>query len=326
LAGSPAPFGDEPAERPPRPDLGFHGDSTTMIDPIASIFPSLKGAAASVLCVLAVTGRGMTNQELREWTGYGEPRVRAAVRRLADLGWIAGDSRVGPWSLGDKAPRLLSGGVTVRSAAVAGDESDRAPESGAAAQVRPLTLVQSLRGAPASVLLALSATGRHMTHAELQLWTRWGHNQVTLAVRSLMQLGWVSARSTRGPWRLVTNPRLPVTVSFNPSIASEAPNDGGGSLTPPTEEPSTTGASRRQLLQEIRQCGIQEPTASELAAMPHVTGEYVRAHVQSAAAQGLRVGAAIQRMRMEAPLPLPPKQTDSRRDRARENIRRFLEG
>ena len=80
------------------------------------------------------------------------------------------------------------------------------------------------------------------------------------------------------------------------------------------------------MVEVMHESGIYEPTASELAALPHVTAKYVRAHVARARAEGLRVGAAIERMRLAAPIPHALPKARSRRDEAREKIRRFLEG
>ena len=71
--------------------------------------------------------------------------------------------------------------------------------------------------------------------------------------------------------------------------------------------------------------GIREPTASELAELPHMTLEYLQAHVQGARANGLRVGAAIEAMRLAAPAPSKPTPRD-RQAEVEEKVRRFMEG
>ena len=309
-----------------------------------TFFRSLKGAPAAVLCVLGFTGRAMTNQELQRWTGYGREQVAHAARLLEGLEWISAPTALGPWSLAAaRALPWLAGGVDASLDAEGGPGAADGPQTAEAApadhdararqadalDASPeslMVLVQSLKGAPGSVLLALSATRRYMTHQELQLWTRCGHNQVTLALRSLIQLGWVSMRSSRGPWVLVTRREIPALARFNDAIASKALNDDDGLLTPPQEDPLTTSASRRQLLEAIREAGIEEPTATELASLPHVTVEYVRGHVQGARAKGLRVGAAIERMRLASPIPAAAQEGRSRREVAAEKMRRFIDG
>lgn len=193
-----------------------------------------------------------------------------------------------------------------------------------------IQFLQSAKGAPLSVLLALGWAGRDLSHKELQTWTRCGHVQITLALRSLTQLGWVVGRTERGPWRLAAGHELP--VAFTPADASalkaRSSNDDSlrDSQSSP-EEPLPSNARREQLLQALRECGIWEPTASRLAELPHVTPEYIRAHAAAARAEGLRIGAAITRIELGAPVP-PDRddQANSRQDDIEEKIRRFIQG
>ncbi|MFH1185737.1 MAG: hypothetical protein V1755_11985 [Chloroflexota bacterium] len=71
--------------------------------------------------------------------------------------------------------------------------------------------------------------------------------------------------------------------------------------------------------------GIREPTAGELGELPHMTLEYLQAHVEAARAHGLRVGAAIEAMRLAAPPPTKPAPRD-RQAEVEEKVRRFMEG
>jgi hypothetical protein len=189
-----------------------------------------------------------------------------------------------------------------------------------------MIFVQSVKGAPASVLLALAFSRRAMSHQELQVWTRCGHRQVTFALRSLTAMGWVSARTTRGPWKLARGRQLPaLQAPAEPSALRALSSDDSltGDHSFSSEETLTTSAPSGQLMEALFEAGIQEPTASELAELPHVTPEYVIAHAEHARAEGLRVGAAIQRMRLAAPMPDP---STPRTDDAAEKIRRFLDG
>lgn len=188
-----------------------------------------------------------------------------------------------------------------------------------------MTFVQSIKGAPASVLLALGFTRRPMSHQELQIWTRCGPAQITFALRSLTAAGWVSARTSRGPWSLANGRHVPVALNVDEANDFKSLNNDDGILEHQAsdEQTLTTNGHRNQLLTALLEAGIEEPTASELASLPHVTPEYVRAHAAYARAEGLRVGAAIQRIRLAAPAPPPPR---SRTDDAAEKIRRFKEG
>ncbi|MFH1185183.1 MAG: hypothetical protein V1755_09115 [Chloroflexota bacterium] len=188
-----------------------------------------------------------------------------------------------------------------------------------------MLFVQSIKGAPASVLLALGFTGRYMSHQELQVWTRCGHTQITVALRSLAALGWLSMRSTRGPWALAPERQLPVRLLPGGGSALKAPGSSGDSINYPDRETTLLSAQKKQLLEALLQRGIREPTASELAELPHMTLEYLQAHVEAARAHGLRVGAAIEAMRLAAPPPTKPTPRD-RQAEVEEKIRRFMQG
>lgn len=72
-------------------------------------------------------------------------------------------------------------------------------------------------------------------------------------------------------------------------------------------------------LRALHKAGIREPTARRLAGLPHVTPEYVTAHVEQANAQGFELGIAIYRIQHAWPL-------RSRKDvpTVNDRIRRFL--
>ena len=73
-----------------------------------------------------------------------------------------------------------------------------------------MTFVRAIKGAPASILWAFLFTRRVMTALELQQWTGYKGDNVTVAVRLLVDLGWLSARTPRGPWCLVEGRQLPL--------------------------------------------------------------------------------------------------------------------
>ena len=188
-----------------------------------------------------------------------------------------------------------------------------------------MQFLQSIKGAPASVLMALALSGRSLTVKDLQTWTRCGHSQVTNALRSLVAAGWVRARTFRGPWRLASGRQLPFDFFLTGTSALKALSSGGDTLNYFTEETLVPSARREQMLKALYDCGIREPTASELVELPHMTPEYLQAHVQAARANGLRIGSAIENMRLGAPALRAPAPQD-RQAEVDEMIRRFKEG
>jgi len=187
-----------------------------------------------------------------------------------------------------------------------------------------LLFVQSIKGAPASVLFALGITGQYMSNEELQMWTRCGPVQIRLALRTLMRLGWLQARTSRGPWAIKEERRLPVVFSLPQGIDFKSTSSSSDSLNSLMSKELLPGDRSDRLLQALYAAGIREPTATELSELPHVTLEYVQAHVQGARSHHLTIGSAIEGMRRGAPAPERPEPGD-RLAAAREKFRRFME-
>jgi hypothetical protein len=194
----------------------------------------------------------------------------------------------------------------------------------------PINFFRSVKGAPLSVLCVLLCTGRAMTRLELQEWTGYSGDSLTEATRLLGGLGWISARTARGPWSLMEGRQLPLAGA----LEHEAGNLGllSSSSSSSIVESSANREEKEQEKPEIsvlrrlmRECGIQEPSASRLIQLPHVTPELVRTHVRLAAAEGHAIGTAIYRIRHNWPVPAA-RSADHRSAEVEEKIRRFKEG
>lgn len=188
-----------------------------------------------------------------------------------------------------------------------------------------MQFLQSIKGAPASILLALALAGRALSVKDLQTWTRCGHSQITNSLRSLVAAGWVRARTFRGPWALASGRQLPFDFFSSGTSALKALSSGSDTLNYTREGTLLPSARREHILKALYECGVREPTASELAELPHMTPEYLASHVQAARANGLRIGSAIQNMRLGAP-PLHAPTPKSRQAQVDEMVRRFREG
>jgi hypothetical protein len=189
----------------------------------------------------------------------------------------------------------------------------------------PLLFVRSMKGAPASVLLALLLTRHPMTNRELQRWTGYSEESVRMATDLLMDVGWVSALGPRGPWTLGGGRQLPLMQGPPLEIQSSVPSSMIENDAWPTDEANPEESEDMEdervvrTLHALYDAGITEPTAGRLAHLPHVSPEYISAHVEQANAQGYTLGTAIYRIEHGWPLPVnKPVLT------VEERIKRFL--
>lgn len=174
----------------------------------------------------------------------------------------------------------------------------------------PLTFVRSLKGAPASILWAFFFTRQAMTALELQEWTGYKGDNVTVALRLLVNLGWLTARTPRGPWCLADGRQLPLM-----DIAQALPNGFAkgesdligvssssssrrGFVTSylPQEQDEHDESDLIGVMAALDAAGIREPKRSRLAQLPHVTPDLIRAHVEQARREGMPLGTAIHRI------------------------------
>jgi hypothetical protein len=182
----------------------------------------------------------------------------------------------------------------------------------------PLTFVRSLKGAPASVFLALLFARHPMTNRELQRWTGYSEQSISQAAHLLVDLGWLSALGPRGPWTLGDGRQLPLMASLPAEVPAAAPVNNH--VEPPHDAEEMEDANVVKTLYALYDAGIHEPTAGRLARLPDVTPDYVAAHVELANAQGYGLGVAIHRI--EHAWPLPEKKAVLT---VEDRIRKFLE-
>ena len=173
----------------------------------------------------------------------------------------------------------------------------------------PLIFVRSMKGAPASVLLALLLARRPMTNRELQRWTGYSEESVSMATGLLVDIGWISALGPRGPWTLGGGRQVPLMqtspLEIQDSAAPSRVETDAESVHNGNPEAAEDVEDERvvRTLHALYDAGITEPTAGRLARLPHVSPEYVSEHVEQANAQGFTLGTAIYRIEHGWPLP-----------------------
>lgn len=167
-------------------------------------------------------------------------------------------------------------------------------------------LVRAIKGASASIVVALLFARRPMTTQELQHWTGYPTDSINQATWRLVQLGWVSALGTRGPWSLRQDQKLLLTGWSEAGIPRAGSADLGGQESPERDPMDADDKEEEGFVRSLHtlfDAGIREPTAGRLARLPYVTPEYVAAHVALANAQGYHLGVAIYRMEHGWPMP-----------------------
>ena len=189
-----------------------------------------------------------------------------------------------------------------------------------------MTFVRSLKGAPASILWAFFFTRQTMTALELQQWTGYAGDNITVAIRLLVDLGWLSARSSRGPWCLVDGRQLPLmadsdligvreVASSSSRVKDEVPT------IEPEEQEEDHDSDFFGVVAALDAAGIREPKRSQLARLKHVTVELINAHVEKCKAEGLAIGTAIHRIQYNWACEVRPRiKTDSKDDALRDKL------
>jgi hypothetical protein len=146
-----------------------------------------------------------------------------------------------------------------------------------------------------------------------------------------------SGMASENPGSPSENPGSPSENPGSPSENLGFPSSTGGleegqperqDLQPPDSRPGDP--KNPEAMEALLEAGIHEPALSRLARLPHITPEYVRGHVEKARLEGRGLGAAVFRMqrgwRVTSNASSESESPDSLRERAREQIRRFLEG
>lgn len=172
-------------------------------------------------------------------------------------------------------------------------------------QSNPIKLLRLLKGAPLSVLIACNSAKQPVTETWLCDMTGYTDKPVASATRLLKEYGWVT--KTRGGWMIANADQLPLTLPILPEVRnnSESRNNSDSSsssidlinlINNQEEEQTRKNSDFQANLVALLTGGIREPKASVLAALEHVTPEYIQAHLQQARRDGNAIGTAVYRI------------------------------
>ncbi len=186
-----------------------------------------------------------------------------------------------------------------------------------------LEMLRTLKGAPLAVLIALALT-RQSTGAEyLARVTGYSYKPTQQALKLLADYGLVTQNSRYG-WQIASDYVqlpfiLPESSSQEPNIRNVKSGNNSNSI---STTATTTIVERQGVrsaaavnnekesenfqlnLKTLKDCGIYQPKASEIAAKDWVTPEYIRRHVEYGNTRGDNLGLVIYRMLAGDPAPL----------------------
>jgi hypothetical protein len=182
----------------------------------------------------------------------------------------------------------------------------------------PIKLLRMLKGAPLSVLLAVTWSGQAVTNGWLASVT--GYTDKTVASALILLKEYDMITNTRTGWMIAKGTQLKLGFSGNSDTfvrLSRNNSDSSSSLIKESveiyseEQQEESEKFRINPLFESNLVAcltskIREPKASILADLPHVTPEYIYAHTQTARLEGNVIGTAIYRIENNWDQPIAP--------------------
>lgn len=235
---------------------------------IAQSVAPLHGAPASILLALRFARQPLTNPELQVCTGYTEKSVKRAAQKLIELGHVEALGDSGPWQLKPGFVPDVHSNSGENSGADSGVHADPGNNSG-----RNSGTNSGGNSVPSSTRSSKNLVVLEPVSLEEKL---------VLAKEKNLEVEKTPAEiPAKIPARECTTHR-PVT---RPAADSEVRPD--------------FVANRKALLQ----AGIHDPAASRLAALRHVTPDFINEHVRRVLAEGKQLALAIFRIEHNFTLP-----------------------
>lgn len=188
-------------------------------------------------------------------------------------------------------------------------------------QAHAVATVRALKGPPLTIFVIMAIVGQALTQRRLSALT--GHTPKTTraAIDLLCELGFATRDHYRA-WQLTPNAQLilpgfplrlpevgenptsaPTTTTYLPAPdvkMIDVCSEESVVVVVPEEGRDSHFSQTRALL---RSAGIGEPTRSRLLTLPHITPEYVAAHIRFARKEHTDTALLIFRMQQNDPLP-----------------------
>lgn len=171
----------------------------------------------------------------------------------------------------------------------------------------PVNLLRQLKGAPLAVLLAMYWTRMTVSADWLVTVTGYSDKPVTQALKLLTAYGWTV--KSRGGWSLAEGVQLPLMSGESEkfrSCSSSSDKEVTNLTIEEQEENRNNSDSFVANYRALKGYGVREPALSRLAALDHVSPDFVNAHVKRVRSERGNLGTAIYRIEhgWEAPLDL----------------------
>lgn len=188
--------------------------------------------------------------------------------------------------------------------------------------------VRALKGAALSILILGLLDPQPHSAAWYARRSGYSDKPVTQALRLLVEdgymlqthQGWIVSRDRQPALSTELSTSYPQVGQGNRKNSDSSLNSSSSSPTNPSsflfkEEEERTSEKFRSCLKTCEDCGIRGYKAKAIAALDHVTPEYIQAHVDAALAESHTIGTAISRIEQKWDVPEIKKQ--EQRDRYR---------
>lgn len=167
----------------------------------------------------------------------------------------------------------------------------------------PIRLLRQLKGAPLAVLLAFAWTRSRLAADYLVTVTGYTDKPISQALKLLTAYGWIT--KVQGGWQIAAGVQLPLMGEESEKFRSSSSSSSKEVEKIHSEEEEESRKNSDSFLRNFRAMkgyGIREPALSRIAALPHVTVDFINAHVRQVRIEKGNLGTAIHRIENEWPV------------------------